>query len=191
MNKASLTVPAHTSILFNETVGVDLPTLIETRLIIQANSGGGKTWALRRLLEQSHGQVQQIVIDVEGSLRTLRERFEYLLLGNATDEVDYSITPENASLLALKLLEVRTSVIIDLYEFSRPLRQHIVRRFLDALIDAPKELWHDCLVVLDEAHVFCPEQGTAEAKGAVEALCSRGRARLLRHPGHPAHFEAG
>lgn len=168
---------AHAPLLLNDTVAVDLPTLIETRLIIQANSGGGKTWALRRILEQSHNHVQHIVIDVEGSLRTLRERFEYLLLGSATDEVDYPITPENAAMLALKLLEVRTSVIIDLYEFRRPVRQQIVQRFLDALIDAPKDLWHDCLVVLDEAHVFCPQQGTAEAKEAVEALCSRGRAR--------------
>ncbi len=97
--------------------------------------------------------------------------------GAATDEVDYPITPDNAALLATTLLEARTSAIIDLYEYRPALRQQIVRRFLDALINAPKSLWHDCLMVLDEAHVFCPEQKPAEAKEAVEALCSRGRAR--------------
>ncbi len=161
----------------NRTVSIDLPTLIETRAIIQANSGGGKSWAIRRILEQAHGKVQQIVLDVEGSFRTLREQFEYVLLGAPGDDVDYPITPDNAALLATTLLEARTSVILDLYEYRPKERQHIVRHFLDALINAPKDLWHDCLIVLDEAHVFCPEQKPAEAKEAVEALCSRGRAR--------------
>src|SRR5579883_1749885 len=161
----------------NRTVSIDLPTLIETRAIIQANSGGGKSWAIRRILEQAHGKVQQIVLDVEGSFRTLREQFEYVLLGAATDEVDYPITPDNAALLATTLLEARTSVILDLYEFLPNVRQQIVRLFLEALINAPKHLWHDCLVVIDEAHIFCPERGNSEAKQAVEALCSRGRAR--------------
>lgn len=51
-----------TAIFLNDVVSLDLTTLIETRLIIQANSGGGKTWAIRRLLEQSHGKVQHIII---------------------------------------------------------------------------------------------------------------------------------
>ena len=36
-----------TSIFLNDEISLDLTTLIETRLIIQANSGGGKTWAIR------------------------------------------------------------------------------------------------------------------------------------------------
>ncbi len=161
----------------SEDVTLDLPALIETRAVIQANSGGGKSWAIRRLLEQSHGRVQHIVIDVEGSFRTLRERYEYALVGSETDEVDYPLTPENAAQLALTFLEVRTSVVLDLYEFLPSVRSRIVRLFLEAMINAPKSLWHDCLVILDEAHIFCPEQGNPESKAAVEALCSRGRAR--------------
>jgi hypothetical protein len=164
-------------IYLNDQMTINLPILIETRAIIQANSGGGKSWAIRRILEQSHGQVQQIIIDVEGAFRTLRERYGYVLLGRDDKDADYPIRPTNADLLARKFLEVRASVILDLYDFIPSERQQIVRHFLDALIDAPKELWHDCLVVLDEAHIFCPERGSAEAKPSVEALCSRGRAR--------------
>lgn len=91
--------------------------------------------------------------------------------------MDYPLTPFNAALLAMTLLEARTSVILDLYEFRPAIRQQIVHHFLDVLINAPKVFWHDCLIVLDETHVFCPEQKTTEAKEAVEALCSRGRAR--------------
>ena len=45
-------------------IELNLEKLIATRLLIQANSGGGKSYLIRRLLEKSHGQVQQIVIDL-------------------------------------------------------------------------------------------------------------------------------
>ncbi len=63
------------SIALGDGVSLDLTTLIETRLLVQANSGGGKSFALRRLLEQTHGKVQQLVIDLEVTFRTLRERY--------------------------------------------------------------------------------------------------------------------
>lgn len=74
--------PPQAGISLNTDMAFDLPTLIETRLIVQANSGGGKSWALRRILEQSHGRIQQMVIDVEGGFRSLRETYAYLLLGS-------------------------------------------------------------------------------------------------------------
>lgn len=58
---------------------IDLPRLLETRALIVANSGAGKSWGLRRVLEQTAGQVQQIVIDPEGEFSTLRERFDYIV----------------------------------------------------------------------------------------------------------------
>src|SRR5258708_12346826 len=98
------TVPAE-SVALNNDVALDLTTLIETRLLVQANSGGGQSFALRRLLEQSHGKVQHLVIDVEGTFRTLRERFEYLLLGALGAEIDCPLSAENAAQLARTLLE--------------------------------------------------------------------------------------
>lgn len=47
----------------NQDTSIDLSKLIDSRLLVQANSGGGKSWILRRILEQSHGKVQQIIID--------------------------------------------------------------------------------------------------------------------------------
>lgn len=60
-------------------VTCDLDRLVDTRLLVQANSGGGKSWLLRRILEQTHGQVQHLVIDPEGEFASLRERFDYVL----------------------------------------------------------------------------------------------------------------
>ena len=43
---------------------LDLPTLVDTRLLIQANSGGGKSWLLRLIAERAG--IQTIVLDNEG-----------------------------------------------------------------------------------------------------------------------------
>jgi hypothetical protein len=162
------------TISLNNQTSIDLPTLIDTRLLIQANSGGGKSWLIRRLLEQSHGKVQQIVIDLEGEFSTLREKFDYILAGKNGDT---PADPRSAGLLGRRLLELNVSAIIDLYELPQYERKRFVKIFLEAIINAPKHLWHPVLVVIDEAHVFAPEKGQSEAMGAVIDLATRGRKR--------------
>jgi len=143
-----------TIFLSNQTT-IDLPTLIDTRLLIQANSGGGKSWLIRRLLEQSYGKVQQIVLDMEGEFSTLRERFDYILAGKNSD---IPAEPRSAGLLGRRLLELNASAIIDLYELPQQERKRFVKLFLEALINAPKHLWHPVLVVIDEAHVYIEDR---------------------------------
>ena len=157
-----------------ENVNIDLQRLIATRLLIQANAGGGKSWLIRRLLEQTHGKVQQIVIDLEGEFSTLREKYDYLLVGK-DGEIPANI--HTAKLLAKKLLKLNVSTIIDLSELKHHERITFVKRFLDSLVNAPRELWHTCLIVIDEAHQFCPEKTKSESASAVIDLLTRGRKR--------------
>ncbi len=156
-------------------VRCDLQKLIDTRALVQANSGGGKSHTLRRLLEQTHGKVQQLVIDPEGEFASLRERYDYVLAARTGG--DTAADPRAAKLLAERLLQLGVSAILDIYELKAHERIRFVRSFLEALVDASKTLWHPALVVLDEAHVFCPQQGEAESAGAVIDLCTRGRKR--------------
>ena len=156
-------------------VACDPDVLLNTRLLIQANSGAGKSWALRRLLEQTHGQVQQLVIDPEGEFATLRERYDYVLAAKTGG--DTLADPRTAALLAERLLELGVSAVLDIYELKAHERVQFVRRVLEALVDAPKRLWHPVLVVLDEAHVFAPEKGSAESLQAVIDVATRGRKR--------------
>src|SRR5690349_20309575 len=86
---------------------INLDRLIESRLLVQANSGGGKSWALRRILELTHGKVQQIVIDVEVEFHTLREKFDYILAGSTAGDCPADV--RTAPLLARRLLELNTS----------------------------------------------------------------------------------
>src|SRR3569832_2423039 len=53
---------------------LDLEELLATRLLVQGNSGSGKSHLLRRLLEQSVPWVQQTDIDPEGDFVTLAKQ---------------------------------------------------------------------------------------------------------------------
>jgi hypothetical protein len=157
-------------------IGFDLDILLRTRLLIQANSGGGKSWLLRRIAEQAFGKVQVIIIDPEGEFSTLREKLDYVLVGKGGE------TPadvRSAGLVAHKLLELNASAVCDLYEMKSSQRHEWVKLFLDALLDAPKNLWHPLLVIVDEAHSYCPEKGAGEsiASDAMIGLATRGRKR--------------
>ena len=157
-------------------VSLDLEVLLRTRLLVQANSGGGKSWLLRRLAEQCFGKVPVILIDPEGEFATLRERHGYVLVGKGGET---PADPRSASLVAQKLLELRASAVCDLYEMKVYDRYRWAKLFLDALIDAPKRLWHPTLVIGDEAHQFAPEKGAgeSEAADAMIGLATRGRKR--------------
>jgi len=158
----------------NGSVSFDMAHLIETRLLLQASSGGGKSWAIRRLLEQSYGKVQQIVLDQEGEFSTLREKYEYIIAGKNADTTAH---PSSARLLATRVLELGVSIICDLYELKAHERIAFVRYFLESVMAAPKKLWHPVLIVIDEAHHFAPEKANAESYAAVIDLCTRGRKR--------------
>lgn len=161
-------------ISLNEKTSIDLDTLILTRLLIQGGSGSGKSFLIRRILEQSHGKIQHIIFDLEGEFGTLREKFDYILAGK---DGDVAAHPKTAGLLARKILELNVSLIVDLSELQLHERKPFVKNFIDSMIDAPKELHHPCLVVIDEAHHFVPQVGDSEAAPAVIDLCTRGRKR--------------
>lgn len=139
-------------------VAIDLKTLLVSRLLLQANSGGGKSWLLRRIAEQMVKYVQVIIIDPEGEFATLREKYPFLLVGEGGDT---PADPRTAPLLAERLLELRASAVCDLYEAFRGqpmLQRQWVSKFLFGIVNAPKRLWHPVIVITDEAHRFCPQE---------------------------------
>jgi len=161
----------------NKPVVIDLDDIVKGRALFQANSGGGKSYLLRKFLEESNGKIQQIIIDPEGEFSTLREKYDYLLVGK--DNADIQIDINHAELLAKRLLETGADAILDLYEMSTFERIRFVKIVVNALVNLPKKLWHPCLVVIDEIHVFAPEssKGRSESLEAVASLASRGRKR--------------
>lgn len=162
-------------------IAIDLVRLLEGRLLIQGVSGAGKSWLLRRLCEQANGIVQEIVIDPEGEFRTLAETLKILYV------TAHEFDPAALRTLAARVREHRTSLVLDLSELDRSGQMIALTAFLEALVHAPNEHWHPCLVAIDEAHLFAPFGGYSTADtsvrkaaiGAVVDLMSLGRKRGL------------
>ncbi|WP_294197232.1 ATP-binding protein [uncultured Sphingomonas sp.] len=161
-------------------VTMDLEELLATRLLVQGNSGSGKSHLLRRLLERSAGQVQQVVIDPEGDFVTLSDRYGHVVIEGA----DYA--ERELARIAARLREHRASVVLSLEGLEAEGQMRCAAGFLNALFDAPREHWYPALVVVDEAQLFAPTTGGEVAEevrraslSAMTNLMCRGRKRGL------------
>jgi hypothetical protein len=162
------------------TAFVDLEELLATRLLVQGNSGSGKSHLLRRLLEGSASQVQQVIIDPEGDFVTLSGPYGHVTI----EAVDYSAA--EIARFAGRCREHRTSVVLSLEGLEMEGQMRSVASFLSGLFDAPREHWFPALVVVDEAQIFAPSAGAEVSEeirraslGAMTNLMSRGRKRGL------------
>ncbi|MGN6619588.1 MAG: AAA family ATPase [Sphingomonas sp.] len=159
---------------------IDLEELLATRLLVQGNSGSGKSHLLRRLLERSAGHVQQVIIDPEGDFATLAEPFGHVVVAAA----DYSAG--ELTRFAARARAHRASVVLSLDELDAEGQMRSAAAFLAALFEAPREHWYPALVVVDEAQLFAPAGGGEVAEevrraslGAMTNLMCRGRKRGL------------
>lgn len=156
-------------------VHLDIEALIGSHLCIVANSGGGKSGLIRRLLETTYGRIQHIVLDGEDEFYTLRERYSYVIAGG--DGGDCPATVATAKDLALGALTHGFSLIAQLNDLGPDGAPDFIGRFLSAMIHSPRDLWHPVLVVVDELQRFAPRQGYSAATDGIKALLSQGRKR--------------
>ena len=160
-------------------VFVDLEELLATRLLVQGNSGSGKSHLLRRLLEQSAGLVQQVVIDPEGDYVTLAARFGHVVL-------DAEKCEHELATIAARVRRHRISVVLDLEGLEIDGQLRCAAIFLNALFEADRECWFPALVVVDEAQLFAPaaaadasDDARRMSLAAMTNLMCRGRKRGL------------
>ena len=161
-------------------ISIDLEELLATRLLVQGNSGSGKSHLLRRLLEESAGRVQQVIIDPEGDFVSLAELFGHVVV----DGEAYS--GAEIATLAARTREHRASVVLALDGLDVEQQIRCAATFLGALFDAPREHWYPALVVVDEAQMFAPavageisEDTRRMTLSAMTNLMCRGRKRGL------------
>ncbi|MGK6354257.1 helicase HerA domain-containing protein [Sphingomonas sp. DT-207] len=161
-------------------VSMDLEELLATRLLVQGNSGSGKSHLLRRLLEQAAGHVQQVVIDPEGDFVTLSDRYGHL----AIEASEHS--ERDVARFASRIREHRASVVLSLEGLEAEGQMKCAAAFLNGLFDAPRDHWYPALVVVDEAQLFAPAGGGEVAEdvrraslSAMTNLMCRGRKRGL------------
>jgi len=157
---------------------VDLAHLVDTRAAVMASSGGGKSWLFRLIAERVADKVQTILIDPEGEFATLREKLDILLVGEGGD---LAADVRTARLLARKLIELRISAVIDLYDVADTWdgRRAYLAAFVEGLMNIPKELYAPRLVLIDEAHQFAPESvGASKDSPAHRCLSACGIAAV-------------
>ncbi|WP_074381322.1 ATP-binding protein [Bartonella doshiae] len=158
---------------------VDLEELLATRLLVQGNSGSGKSHLLRRLLEQSSSWVQHCVIDPEGDFVTLADKFGHVI-------VEAQRSEQELTRIAHRIRQHRVSVVFNLEGLDTEQQMRAVGAFLGALFDVERDYWYPILVVVDEAQLFAPaaagevsDEARKISLGAMTNLMCRGRKRGL------------
>ena len=161
-------------------IRIDIEELLATRLLVQGNSGSGKSHLLRRLLEESAPMVQQVVIDPEGDFVTLAEPFGHVVIDGA------AYSGGEITRLAARIRQHRASVILALDGLDVEAQMRCAALFLSALFDAPREQWFPALVIVDEAQMFAPaaagdvsDEVRRLSLAAMTNLMCRGRKRGL------------
>ncbi len=159
---------------------LDLEELLATRLLVQGNSGSGKSHLLRRLIEQSAPWVQQAIIDPEGDFVTLAERFGHVVVDASAH------TEAQLQRVADRVRRHRVSVVLDLEGLEVDMQMRAAAAFLGGLFDAERDYWYPMLVVVDEAQLFAPaaagevsDDARKSSLGAMTNLMCRGRKRGL------------
>jgi archaellum component FlaG (FlaF/FlaG flagellin family) len=155
---------------------INLEDLLQSRMLIQANSGGGKSVLARVIIEETFGKVPFIVMDIEGEYYTLKEKYgDVLIIGG--QHADIPISMKSVKLLPKEIISNRLSVVIDLSDLQMSDRIMYSKYFLETMMDLPKDCWINYLVFIEEAHKLCGEQDKQASATAVKDLMSRGRKR--------------
>jgi hypothetical protein len=155
-------------------VAIDSEKLIGTHAAIIGNTGSGKTFTVRKVLEQLWGVGVHIVFDPEQEFHTLRQLHPYVIVGGPRADV---ARPAPAALAAW-ILETKSSVIVQ-FEDDEDLEDQrgFIGAFLDALMMQPRRLWQPAFIVIDEAHRYAPQEEGASSKRPICTLLSQGRKR--------------
>jgi hypothetical protein len=161
-------------------VQIDVQELLATRLLVQGNSGSGKSHLLRRLLEESATMVQQVIIDPEGDFVTLADAYSHVVINGG----DYD--EREIAAMGARIREHRASVVLSLETLDLEAQMTCAAAFLNALFDAPRDHWFPALVVVDEAQMFAPSVSgdvsdtvRRASLSAMTNLMCRGRKRGL------------
>jgi DNA helicase HerA-like ATPase len=123
---------------------------------------------MRRIIEQTYKTVPQLVIDPEGEFDSLRT------LGHSVAPI---IGMASRMLGANAAVAGRARIIYDISEMNPLQREQWVQRYLDELMAIQRNEWRPVLIVIDEAHLFAPQEGAAASSNSMANLLSRGRKR--------------
>ena len=168
---------------------LSLPVDVVTQVIaVLAKRRAGKSYTMRKLVEELHDAGQQIVlVDPKGDQWGLRSGADgkspgkpILILGG--EHGDLPLEAGAGELTARLVVEERVSVLLDLSQFRKNELAHFMTDFLENLyrLKAQEKFRTPMMLVVDEADAIAPQKPQAnEARmlGAIEDIVRRGGQR--------------
>ena len=79
---------------------LDFKKLVNGRTFVSSMTDGGKSWTIRKIIEEIFGKVGVIILDPEGEYASLREEFPFLIVGK-----DIPLEVDSAEFLAEQILK--------------------------------------------------------------------------------------
>lgn len=167
-------------------IGIDFTKLIdgEIKCLTVGTSGSGKSYITRNIIEQFYEKKTGIIIvvDPEGEYWTLREKYDFVILGVNKDFCDIVIDQDNTEELANNIIKNNINVIIDLLGTDDRNKQEIISKFIDTLIENEEE----CLpiqLIIEEASRFAKKGDSSavniKCTGSLKKTAQFGRKRQL------------
>lgn len=152
-------------------------TLIGESVAILGSKGSGKTNTAMVVVEEMLQHIGGTLIDIEGEMFTLREKYQLLVVGRSP-HADIEITPDTAAQLAHFTFTNNLTVILDFSGYDEMEDMYaILEPYLDGLWKAAFHNPRPYLLVVEEAHEFIPQIGDTPVKRQLTRYALRGRKR--------------
>jgi len=165
-------------------VTLNIDDLFKRRLLVQGISGSGKSTMIRKIISDIDEAIdtQKIIIDWEGEFRNLEKSMGFLVVepkGGDSDTWKEALI-SGGEKWGTQIRQKAESLIIDLSGLKHRVdRELFVGSFIDAILNTEKKYYHKCVVMIDEAHNLCPQNGKSHSKDSIIRLCETGRKRNI------------
>ena len=158
----------------NKNLELDLKRLVNGRTFISAMTDGGKSYTIRKIVEEIFGKTGIIILDPDGEYSSLRELYPFLIVGK-----DIPLEIESAEFLAEQILKENISVIFDFSTTDVIDQQQFTSRFIKRFMELETKLKKSYLIIVEEADEFCPEKGVfkSESLHSLINVAKKGRKR--------------
>lgn len=158
----------------------------DIRCITVGTSGSGKSYLTRNMIEEFYRSDMGIVIviDPEGEYWTLREKYDFVILGTDEDFCDILISEDNAADLAILTMKNRISIIIDLaHNCDDKNKQLIASIFIDSLMNNSRYSQYPIQLIIEEASKFArrgdSSQSNIKCTNSLKKTAMTGRKRKI------------
>lgn len=169
-----------------DSFSIDVVTFLKTHTFIQAITGGGKTGMILKVIEEMrseefkkrYGYVPIIIIDDAGEFLKIPEYYQdFVLLSR--DQFSEIYDAEHAFGIGRQTRQLGLSMIVKISDLrTSEGQEEFVGKFVEGTMKVGREHWKPCVLLIDEADIFCPSRSKRKNVFSREPIinaCKRAR----------------